>query len=127
MTDVVDGRAAGKDESIAEDSLTSASWQANGRRFVAGGTRGQFYQCVSIRLSPLCPSTLWQGEHAASSTSVSVSDCHRYVPVLDMHLTLIKKALLWRDRLCYCFKGENSSIKATHPTANTKSTLSLQK
>ncbi|KAK2170458.1 hypothetical protein NP493_1154g00038 [Ridgeia piscesae] len=28
-----------------EDSLTSASWQVDGRRFVAGGTRGQFYQC----------------------------------------------------------------------------------
>jgi len=28
-----------------EDSLTSASWHVDGRRFVTGGTRGQFYQC----------------------------------------------------------------------------------
>jgi len=28
-----------------EDSLTSASWHSDGKRFVAGGTRGQFYQC----------------------------------------------------------------------------------
>ena len=31
-----------------EDSLTSASWHEDGKRFVAGGIRGQFYQCVSI-------------------------------------------------------------------------------
>ncbi|XP_072030182.1 WD repeat-containing protein 26-like, partial [Amphiura filiformis] len=28
-----------------EDSLTSASWNSDCRRFVTGGTRGQFYQC----------------------------------------------------------------------------------
>ena len=31
----------------SDDSLTSASWHADGKRFVAGGTRGQYYQCVS--------------------------------------------------------------------------------
>jgi hypothetical protein len=35
-----------------EDSLTSCSWNIDGTRFVAGGIRGQFYQCVSI-LYPL--------------------------------------------------------------------------
>lgn len=30
-----------------EDSLTVASWHADGKKFVAGGIRGQFYQCVS--------------------------------------------------------------------------------
>ena len=28
-----------------EDSLTSASWHLDGKRYVTGGTRGQFYQC----------------------------------------------------------------------------------
>lgn len=28
-----------------EDSLTSCAWQRDGRKFVAGGIRGQFYQC----------------------------------------------------------------------------------
>ncbi|RWS23915.1 WD repeat-containing protein 26-like protein, partial [Leptotrombidium deliense] len=28
-----------------EDSLTTCSWQKDGKKFVAGGTRGQFYQC----------------------------------------------------------------------------------
>ena len=31
-----------------DDSLTTAAWQPDGRSFVAGGTRGQFYLCVSI-------------------------------------------------------------------------------
>lgn len=30
-----------------EDSLTSAAWHSDGRKFVTGGVRGQFYQCVS--------------------------------------------------------------------------------
>ncbi len=45
-----------------EDSLTSASWHVDGKRFVTGGTRGQFYQCVStgvlsfsFSLYPLSP------------------------------------------------------------------------
>ncbi|KAF4524623.1 hypothetical protein B566_EDAN013874 [Ephemera danica] len=29
----------------AEDSLTSCSWHKDGKKFVTGGTRGQFYQC----------------------------------------------------------------------------------
>ena len=29
-----------------EDSLTSAAWHPDSRRFVTGGTRGQFYLCV---------------------------------------------------------------------------------
>jgi len=32
----------------AEDSLTSACFFNDGKKFVTGGTRGQFYQCVSI-------------------------------------------------------------------------------
>lgn len=36
-----------------EDSLTSVAWNPDGKRFVTGGQRGQFYQCVSIRLSQL--------------------------------------------------------------------------
>lgn len=34
-----------------EDSLTSVAWNPDGKRFVTGGQRGQFYQCVSIRPS----------------------------------------------------------------------------
>lgn len=34
-----------------EDSLTSVAWNPDGKRFVTGGQRGQFYQCVSISLS----------------------------------------------------------------------------
>jgi WD repeat-containing protein 26 len=30
-----------------DDSLTSCSWHKDGKKFVTGGTRGQFYQCVS--------------------------------------------------------------------------------
>lgn len=29
-----------------EDSLTSVAWNPDGKRFVTGGQRGQFYQCV---------------------------------------------------------------------------------
>ncbi|KAK2086575.1 WD repeat-containing protein 26, partial [Saguinus oedipus] len=28
-----------------EDSLTSVAWNPDGKRFVTGGQRGQFYQC----------------------------------------------------------------------------------
>ena len=31
----------------SEDSLTSCAWHPDGRRFVTGGSRGQFYLCVS--------------------------------------------------------------------------------
>lgn len=31
-----------------EDSLTSVAWNPDGKRFVTGGQRGQFYQCVSF-------------------------------------------------------------------------------
>lgn len=31
-----------------EDSLTSCSWHRDGKKFVTGGIRGQFYQCASI-------------------------------------------------------------------------------
>lgn len=31
-----------------EDSLTSAAWHPDSKRFVAGGNRGQFYLCVSL-------------------------------------------------------------------------------
>lgn len=30
-----------------EDSITTCAWNKDGKRFVCGGTRGQFYQCVS--------------------------------------------------------------------------------
>lgn len=32
----------------ADDSLTACSWHKDGQKFVCGGIRGQFYQCVSI-------------------------------------------------------------------------------
>ena len=31
----------------SEDSLTSCAWHSSGQKFVTGGLRGQFYQCVS--------------------------------------------------------------------------------
>jgi len=31
-----------------EDSLTSAAWHPDSKKFVTGGTRGQFYLCVSL-------------------------------------------------------------------------------
>lgn len=31
-----------------DDSLTCCAWNPDGKRFYTGGTRGQFYQCVSI-------------------------------------------------------------------------------
>ena len=34
-----------------EDSLTSCSWHKDGKKFVTGGTRGQFYQFVSISVN----------------------------------------------------------------------------
>lgn len=34
----------------SDDSLTSAAWRQDSKRFVTGGIRGQFYQCVSILL-----------------------------------------------------------------------------
>lgn len=30
-----------------DDSLTTAAWHADSKKFVTGGMRGQFYQCVS--------------------------------------------------------------------------------
>lgn len=38
-----------------EDSLTSVAWNPDGKRFVTGGQRGQFYQCVSVQAPPQCP------------------------------------------------------------------------
>ena len=58
-----------------EDSLTSASWQANGRRFVAGGTRGQFYQCVSR-----CDA-FWQQELIASKSHFDQDAARLYIVV----------------------------------------------
>ena len=29
----------------SEDSLTTCAWQRDGTKFIAGGMRGQFYQC----------------------------------------------------------------------------------
>ena len=34
-----------------EDSLTTCAWHKDGKKFVTGGGRGQFYQCVSPSLS----------------------------------------------------------------------------
>ena len=74
-----------------EDSLTSAAWQPDSRRFIAGGTRGQFYMCVSIsralesfrrlHMWPVLlvckylqsPRVFQKAAHAASSTCVWVS------------------------------------------------------
>lgn len=33
----------------AEDSLTCCAWYPDGQKFVTGGMRGQFYQCVSYK------------------------------------------------------------------------------
>ncbi|XP_044062440.1 WD repeat-containing protein 26 isoform X2 [Siniperca chuatsi] len=41
-----------------EDSLTSVAWNPDGKRFVTGGQRGQFYQCSGVDGVPegiLCP------------------------------------------------------------------------
>ena len=35
----------------ADDSLTYAAWMTDGRKFVVGGVRGQFYYCVSKSVS----------------------------------------------------------------------------
>lgn len=35
-----------------EDSLTTCSWHKDGKKFVTGGTRGQFYQCVCFIKRP---------------------------------------------------------------------------
>ena len=74
-----------------EDSLTSAAWQPDSRRFIAGGTRGQFYMCVSIsralesfrrlHMWPVLlvceylqsPGVFQKAAHVASSTCVWVS------------------------------------------------------
>ena len=44
----------------AEDSLTCCAWYPDGRKFVTGGMRGQFYQCVSNEVDALifAPSVL---------------------------------------------------------------------
>ena len=57
-----------------EDSLTSAAWHTDGKRFVTGGTRGQFYQCVSTgrdagSILPVCKYRKGRG---VNSTSVYV-------------------------------------------------------
>lgn len=31
----------------SDDSLTACSWHKDGQKFVCGGIRGQFYQCVN--------------------------------------------------------------------------------
>ena len=54
-----------------EDSLTSAAWHTDGKRFVTGGTRGQFYQCVSTErdagsILPVCKSKVGHGVNSAS-------------------------------------------------------------
>lgn len=38
-----------------EDSLTSVAWNPDGKRFVTGGQRGQFYQCVNTSLVFMVP------------------------------------------------------------------------
>ena len=53
-----------------EDSLTSASWHSDGKRFVTGGTRGQFYQCVS----DMTASTYQSVSDTTASTYQCVSD-----------------------------------------------------
>ena len=54
-----------------EDSLTSAAWHTDGKRFVTGGTRGQFYQCVSTgrdagSILPVDKSKVWRGVNSVS-------------------------------------------------------------
>lgn len=45
LWNVVTGELKVKMSQSPEDSLTSASWHCDGRKFVTGGVRGQFYQC----------------------------------------------------------------------------------
>ncbi|XP_076464309.1 WD repeat-containing protein 26-like [Babylonia areolata] len=42
---VITGELRQKVSQSPEDSLTSAAWQPDNRRFITGGTRGQFYMC----------------------------------------------------------------------------------
>lgn len=56
-----------------EDSLTSAAWQPDSRRFIAGGTRGQFYMCVSISraLESFRRMHMWPVQHMCKPSSLS--------------------------------------------------------
>ncbi|XP_052767437.1 WD repeat-containing protein 26-like [Mya arenaria] len=45
LWNVVTGELKVKMSQSPEDSLTSAAWHSDGRKFVTGGVRGQFYQC----------------------------------------------------------------------------------
>ncbi|XP_053405443.1 WD repeat-containing protein 26-like [Mercenaria mercenaria] len=45
LWNVLTGELKVKMSQSPEDSLTSASWHCDGRKFVTGGVRGQFYQC----------------------------------------------------------------------------------
>lgn len=39
------GELRSKINNSPEDSLTTCAWHRDGKKFVCGGTRGQFYQC----------------------------------------------------------------------------------
>lgn len=61
-----------------EDSLTSVAWNPDGKRFVTGGQRGQFYQCVSG----------WRrGFHFRMQCSISASKVLEYFFVLLLYFS----------------------------------------
>lgn len=63
-----------------EDSLTSVAWNPDGKRFVTGGQRGQFYQCVSG----------WIIVPTLFSTNSIVSMClyEQMPPIFHVHVPL---------------------------------------
>lgn len=68
-----------------DDSLTCAAWHPDGKKFVAGGTRGQFYQC-DLEGAVL---DSWEGvrvqclAYAKDGKSVLASDTHHRIRGYD--------------------------------------------
>lgn len=75
-----------------EDSLTSVAWNPDGKRFVTGGQRGQFYQCVSWSGQPFCSHWL---------------NCYYYLVVCkEPHWVCTLKPLEWVEiEFSFCFGG----------------------
>lgn len=55
-----------------EDSLTSVAWNPDGKRFVTGGQRGQFYQCVGIP-GVVCNNAIGKNNYSVADYYVSTS------------------------------------------------------
>ncbi|RMX57360.1 hypothetical protein pdam_00016009 [Pocillopora damicornis] len=109
----------------ADDSLTCCSWNPDGRKFYAGGKRGQFYQCVS-RL-PFCMETcnlVVQEDRPIMSFSVSDDDRRALLNVASqgLHLWDIRDRVLIRKyqgvrqarfTIYSCFGGANQDFLAS--------------